>query len=81
MKDLLHVAISGGGGIRRAATVLARAQVRRIPVPPVVLRMGLLVVAVPLFCLAEEFGKRCNIHSFEMGHLFASGQPCLDLLK
>ena len=36
MKDLLHVTV-GGGGLLRTAAVLTRAQVRRVPVPPVVL--------------------------------------------
>jgi len=46
MKDLLHVAVGGGGCLLRTAAVLTRAQVRRVPVPPVVLSVRLLVVVV-----------------------------------
>ena len=61
MKDLFHVAIGGGGLVRRAA-VLTRVQVRSVPVLPVVLRMRLLVVAVVLRSFVEELGKGRDVH-------------------
>jgi len=35
MKDFVHVSIGRGGGLLRTAAVLTCAQVRRVPVPPV----------------------------------------------
>src|SRR5205823_5791167 len=61
VKDLLHVAVGGGGGLPRTAAVLTRAQVGRVPVPPVVLGVRLLGAVVPLRRLAEEFGKGCDV--------------------
>jgi hypothetical protein len=53
MKDLLHVAIGGSRRLIRTFPVLTRAQVGRIPVPPVVLSVRLLVLAVVLLRLAQ----------------------------
>jgi hypothetical protein len=53
MKDLLHVAIGGGRRLIRTFPALTRAQVGRIPVPPVVLSVRLLVLAVVLLRLAQ----------------------------
>ena len=61
MKDLLHVAVGDGAGLLRATAVLTRAQVGRVPVPPVVLGVRLLEVAVVLFRLVEELCKGCNV--------------------
>src|SRR5262245_19146442 len=61
MKDLLHVAVGGCCCLLRTAAVLARAQVGRVPVPPVVLGMRLLVVVVVLRCLVEEFCKSRDV--------------------
>src|SRR5215467_7522589 len=82
MKDLLHVTVGGGGGLLRTAAVLTRAQVRRIPVPPVVLGVRLLIVAVALLRLAEEPCKGCDVQSSGPRQLpFAAGKPRLDLLE
>jgi len=51
----IHVAIGGGGCLFRTAPVLTRAQVRRVPVPPIMRAVRLLVVAVVLFRLVKEF--------------------------
>src|SRR5262245_15354325 len=56
-KELLHVSGGGGGGLLRTAAVLTGAQVGRVPVPPVMLGVRLLEVAVALLRLAEEFCK------------------------
>lgn len=53
MMDLLHVAVGGGGRLLWTAAVLACIQVRRVPVPPVVLGVRLLEVAVVLLRLLE----------------------------
>src|SRR5215470_19831592 len=46
LEDLLHVAVGGGRRFLRTAAFLARAQVGRVPVPPVVFGVRLLVVMV-----------------------------------
>ena len=50
----LHVAVCGGAGLLRTAAVLTRAQIGRVPVPPVVLGVRLLIEVMMLPCLAEE---------------------------
>ena len=54
MKDFLHIAVGGCYCLLRTLAVLASAQVRRVPIPPVVLSMGLLIVVVVLRSLMEE---------------------------
>src|ERR1700722_4603032 len=82
MKGLLHVAVGGGGGLPRTATVLTRAQVGRVPVPPVVLGVRLLVVVVVLRRLAEKLGQGCDAHGWCARQLpFAAGKPRRDLLE
>jgi hypothetical protein len=49
MKDLVHVAIGGCYCLLRTAAVLTRAQIGCIPIPPVMLGVRLLEVAVVLF--------------------------------
>lgn len=61
MKDLLHVAVGGSCGFLRTAAVLTRTQIGCIPVPPMVLSVRLLVRAVMLRRLVEQFSKRCNL--------------------
>ena len=74
--DLLHVAVGGGGGLLRTAAVLTRAQVGRVPVPPVMLGVRLLVVAVVLLRLVEELGKGCHVRgSCSRRFPFAAGKP------
>jgi hypothetical protein len=41
MKDLLHVAIGSGGRLVRIFAVPARAQVGRVPIPPVIFSVRL----------------------------------------
>lgn len=53
MKDLLHVALGGGCCLLRTVAALTGAQVRRVPVPPVVFRVRLLVVVVVFRRLVE----------------------------
>ena len=82
MKDLLHVAVGGGGGLLRTAAVLTRAQVGRVPVPPVVLGVRLLVVVVVLRRLAEELCKGCDVRGSCSRQLpLAAGKPRPDLLE
>src|ERR1044071_1009320 len=82
LKDLVHVAVGCCCCLLRTAAVLTRAHVGRVPVPPVVLCVRLLVVAVVLFRLVEEFCKGCDIHSSCSRQLpLATGKPRLDLLK
>src|SRR5262245_30373236 len=82
MKDLIHVTVGGGGCLLRTAAVLTRAQVGRVPVPPVVFGVRLLVVAVVLLCLAEEFRKGYNVLGSRPRRLpLAAGKTRLDLLK
>src|ERR1700678_1892645 len=82
MEHLLHVAVGGGGCLPRTASVLTRAQVGRVPVPPVVLGVRLLVVTVVLRRLAEKLGQSCDVHGWCARHLpFAAGSTRPDLLE
>src|SRR4029450_8130645 len=81
VKILLHAAVGGSGGLFRTAAVLTRVQVRRIPVPPVMLRVRLLEAVVVLSCLVEELGEGCHVHGSSSRWLpLASGKPRPDLL-
>ena len=81
MKDLLHSAVGGGGGLLRTAAVLTRAQVGRVPVPPVMLGVRLLEVVVVLRRLMEELCEGCHVPgSFSRRLPLAAGKPRLDLL-
>ena len=60
--DLIHVTIRGGGCFLRAAAVLTRIQVGRIPVPPVMLGVRYLVMVVVQSRLMEELGKGGDVH-------------------
>ena len=55
--DLMHVTIRRGDRLRRTASVLTHAHVSCIPVPPVVFGMRLLVFAMVLFGLMQQFGE------------------------
>src|SRR5262249_11056858 len=59
LKDLLHVEV--GGGLLWIAAVLTRTQVGRVPVPPVVRGVRLLVGVVAPRRFAEEFYKGCDV--------------------
>src|SRR5439155_9147218 len=57
-------------------------QIWRVPVPPVMFRMRLLVFAVPLLRLVEEFCKHSDIdRSGSCGFPFAPGKACRDFLE
>src|SRR6476646_515826 len=75
MMDLRHVTIGGGYCFLRTAALLTRAQVGRIPVPPVMLGMRLLILAVVLLRLVEKFCQSSNVHPL------AAGKPRRDLLE
>ena len=83
MKDLLHVAIGGGGCLLWiAAAALTRAQIGRVPVPPVMLDVRLLEVAMVFCSLTEEICQGCNVHGLWSHQVrLAAGKPRLDLLE
>ena len=56
--NLVRVMVSGSGCILRAAAVLTRVQVRRVPIPPVMFGVRLLVLTVVFLRIAEELCKR-----------------------
>ena len=58
---LFHVAIGGGGSFLRTFAVETRAQIRRIPLPPIMLSVRILVRAVVLLRFVKEFGKRGDV--------------------
>ena len=53
--SLLHVAVGGGCRFLRTTPVLTRAQIGRVPIPPIMRAVRLLVVAVVLLRLVKEF--------------------------
>src|SRR5213079_3099213 len=74
--------IGGGGGLRRPAAVLTRVQVGRVPVPPVMFGVRLLVVVVVLRRFAKELCKGRDIHgSCSLLLPFAAGKARRDLLE
>jgi len=74
MKDFVHVSIGRGGGLLRTAAVLTCAQVRRVPVPPVMFGVRFFVPAVVLFRFVKERGKCGYVHRFGLLRLpFAAG--------
>src|SRR5215207_3754009 len=82
LKGLLHAAVGGGGGLLRAAPLLTRAQVGRVPVPPVMLGVRLLEAVVALRRLAEEFRERRDVRGSCPRRLpLAAGEPRRDLLE
>src|SRR5687767_8899824 len=82
MKDLFHVAVGRRRRLFRTAAVLTRAQVGRVPVPPVVLGVRLLEAAMVFRRLAKELSKACDVRRVCSRRLpLATGKPRLDLLK
>src|SRR5215831_1851687 len=82
VKDLIHVPVRSGCRLVRTAAVLARGKVRRIPVPPMVLVVCLLVVAMVLRSLVEKLCKCRDVRSCCRRRCpFATGKPRLDLLE
>ena len=53
ISELLNIESCGGGGFLRTAAVLTSIQVGRVPVPPVMLGVRLLVAAVVLLRLMQ----------------------------
>ena len=82
MKNFLHVAVGGDGCLLWVPTVLTRAQVRRVPVPPVMLGVRLLILSVVLLRLVEELGKSCNVWRWCLRQFpFTTGKSRRDLLE
>src|SRR5262249_35842292 len=82
ISELLHIESCGGGGFLRTAAVLTRTQVGRVPIPPVMFGVRLLVVVVVLGRFAEEFCKPRDVHgSCSLLLPFASGKARLDLAQ
>ena len=80
--DFVHVVIGGDRGLRGTAAALTRAQVGRVPIPPVMFGVRLLVVTVMLLRLVEEFGKSCDVHGSRWFLLpFAAGKTRRNFLE
>src|SRR4029077_14283836 len=78
---LLHEAVGGGSSFFRTFAVETRAQVRRVPVPPIMFSVRLLVVAVMLLRFAEQIRKCSDVDLSRWRRLpFAAGKACRDLL-
>src|SRR5580658_9118963 len=56
-KDLSHVTVGGDGGLLRTAAILPRAQIGRVPVPPVVFVVCVFEVPMVLRRLVKESRK------------------------
>jgi len=48
--DFIHVAVGCGGCLRRIVAVLTHTQVGRVPIPPVMFGVRLLVVVMVFRC-------------------------------
>src|SRR5262245_38494515 len=82
VKDLLHVAIGGGCCFLWIAAALTRAQIWRVPVPPMMLGVRLLEVVVVLCRLAEEPCQGRNVHGLWSRQVpLAARKPRLNLLE
>src|SRR3954467_464674 len=80
MMHFVHVAISGGCCFLRSAAILTRAEIGRVPIPPVMLGVRYLVVMVVLSRFVEKLGKGCDVHALAFRPL-AAREPLLDFLK
>src|ERR1043166_2252749 len=81
MVDLVHVTIGGGGSLFGSAAILTRTRVGRVPIPPVMRGVRLLVLSVVLFRLVKQFSQRCDIHGWRRLLLpFAAGKARRDFL-
>src|SRR6185503_13642888 len=65
-QELLHVAVGSGGCLLRIAAVLTRVEVRRVPVPPVVLGVRLLKMIVALCRLMKKICNSCDVVAFPL---------------
>ena len=82
MKDVVHMMSRSYGGLVRTTAVQTGPEIGRIPIPPIVFSVRLLVTPVPLFCLVKEFCKHSDIDlSGLCGFPFAAGKAGRDLLK
>src|SRR5437867_11671588 len=82
MMDLVHVTVGGGDCLLRTASVLTRVQVGRVPVPPVMFGVRLLVMVVVLRGLVEELCQSRDVHgSCCLLVPFTAGKSCRDLLE
>src|SRR5687767_12930952 len=79
--DSFHIAICGGCCFLRTASVLTCAQIRRVPVPPVMLCVRRLIVMVVQSRLMEEFRNGCNVHGLCSRLPLAAREPLLNLLQ
>src|SRR5436190_2095279 len=80
MMHFVHVAISGCRRLFRTAATLTRVQIRRVPIPPVMLGVRYLVVMVMLSRFVEKLGKGCDVHGLAFLPL-AAREPLLNFLK
>src|SRR5215472_11625898 len=75
--DFIHVAVRGGSCLVRTATVLTRVQIRRVPIPPVMFAVCLLILPVMFFGFTEELCQLGNIDGFRIYFpLASSGARC-----
>src|ERR1043166_1160418 len=82
MMDLVHVVVGGVDCRLRAAAILTRTQIWRVPVPPVMFRVRLLIVVVVLRGFAKEFCKGRDVRGVCSPQLpFAAGESRRDLLE
>src|SRR5437016_6070918 len=82
MKHFVHVAVGGGDCLRRIAAILTGIQIWRVPVPPVMFGVRLLVVVVVLRRFAEELRKGRDVNgSCSLLLPFAAGKARRDLLE
>ena len=82
VKDLFHIAISCCCCLLRIAAALTRAQISRVPVPPLMRGVRLLEVAMVVCRLAEESCQGCNVQRLWSRQVpLATWKPRLDLLE
>src|SRR5215813_10257956 len=82
ISEFLHIETCGGGGFLWRTSMLASVDIGRIPVPPVMLGVRLLVVVVVLSRFAEELCKGGDVHgSRSLLIPFAARKARRDLLE
>jgi len=59
--DLVHVTVGSGRCFRRIVAVPTRAQVRRVPIPPMMFGVRLLVMVVVLRRFMQKLGERGDV--------------------
>jgi hypothetical protein len=79
--DFLHISVRSGGCLLRGTAILTRVQVRRVPIPPVMFGVRLLVLTMVFLRIAEELCKSCDVHGVCLRRLpFAAGKSRRDFL-